>query len=399
MGAPHGNLRQRRERAILYPRMSQPDIPQARYGRERVCPGCGTRVAQKARICFLCGASLNDMPRRRLSMPWADLFLFAVIGGVLALWWLRPPAAPAADPIAQGNREPPTLAQRQAVPIRDLSDVQGSSDDLPLATSTPVPTSTATLEPSPSPLPAPIRYRVKAGDTVVAIAKLYGSTAKDIIQANGLSADGRLKVGQELIVPLAGPIGGPGPDVTSTPSGGTLIVTVQAGDTVSGIALRYRSQIDWILKANNMAATDILRIGQPLTVPLSPATPTPTMTAVMTPQTPTATPEPELRAPALLAPADGSVMSGEDGIVLSWAAVDVLAADEWYVVTLRPIERSGARVTWWTKGTTWRLPSEYRGTSRAGVDFTWQVQVRSDAQGRPGVPASPASTERRFTWH
>jgi hypothetical protein len=55
-------------------------------------------------------------------------------------------------------------------------------------------------------------------------------------------------------------------------------------------------------------------------------------------------------------------------------------------------------VTWWTKGTTWRLPAEYRGTSQAGVDFNWQVQVRTDAEGRPGAAASPLSAERRFTW-
>jgi LysM repeat protein len=380
--------------------MSQPDIPQARYGRERVCPRCGTRVAQKARICFFCGASLNDMPRRRFSMPWADLFLFAVIGGVLALWWLRPAATPAGQQIAQGDRKPLALAQPQAAATGDLVplDARGNSDDLPLATPTLVPVPTATLQPSPTLLLAPIRYKVKAGDTVIAIAKLYGATTKDIIQANSLSADGQLRVGQELVVPIAGPSGGPGPGVTPTPSGGTLIITVQAGDTVSDIALRYHSQIDWILKANNMAPADFLHIGQPLTVPLSAAPPTPTMTAVMAPQAPTVTPEPGLRAPALLMPPDGSVLSGEDAIVLSWTAVGVLAADEWYVVTLHPVERSTAPVTWWTKGTTWRLPAEYRGTSQAGVDFNWQAQVRTDAEGRPGAAASPLSAERRFTW-
>lgn len=332
-------------------------------------------------------------------MPWADLFLFAVIGGVLALWWLRPAAAPVEQQIAQGDRKPLALAQPQATATGDLVplDARGNSDDLPLATPTLVPVPTATLQPSPSALPAPIRYKVKAGDTVVTIAKLYGAAAKDIIQANSLSADGQLKVGQELVVPVAGAIGGPGPGVTPTPSGGTLIITVQAGDTISDIALRYHSQIDWILKANNMAPADFLHIGQPLTVPLSAATPTPTMTAVMAPQAPTATPEPGLRAPALLTPPDGGVLSGEDGIVLSWTAVAVLAADEWYVVTLHPVERSAAPVTWWTKGTTWRLPTEYRGTSQAGVDFNWQVQVRTDREGAARRGCQPS--QRRASFH
>lgn len=346
------------------------------------------------------------MPRRRFNTPWADLFLFAAIAGVLGLWWLRPPAAPTGQQVAQADRGALALAPSQVAPTRALVSTEnaGGSDDLPVATPTAEPSPTATLAPAPTELPAPARHKVKAGDTVIAIAKLYGSTVKDVIQANSLSADGQLRVGQELVIPVAGAVGGPGTSITPTPVGGTLIITVQAGDTVSDIALRYHSQIDWILKANKMAPTDYLRIGQPLTVPLSPATPTPTMTAVTTPQTPTATPEPGLRAPALLAPPDGSILSGEDGAVLSWTSVGVLASDEWYVVTLRPAAPGSASITWWTKGTTWRVPAEYRGAGQAGVDFRWQVQVRADTEGQPGAEgrsgtaASPSSVERRFTW-
>jgi LysM repeat protein len=380
--------------------MSQPDIPQARYGRERVCPRCGTRVAQKAQTCFFCGAALNELPRRPLRLPWADLFLFAVIAGVIALWWLRPPAAPSGQQIAQLDRGDSLLAQSQATPMQGVlpADGQGNSEDLPPATPTPAPTPTPSPQSTATTLASPVRHTVKAGDTVDAIAKLHNSTIKDIIQANNLTADGKLKVGQELIVPIAGPMGGPGLGPTATPSGGAMVYTVQAGDTVSDIAVRLHSQIDWILKANNLGPKDYLRIGQSLTVPLSPATPTPVVTAVVTPQTPTVTPEPGLRAPSLLTPPDGGTVSDQDGVVLSWTAVGVLGADEWYVVTLRTEERSAAPVTWWTKGTTWRLPSEYRGSSQAGVDFRWQVQVRTGAPGGPSEPASPLSAERRFTW-
>ena len=62
----------------------------------------------------------------------------------------------------------------------------------------------------------------------------------------------------------------------------------------------------------------------------------------------------------------------------------------------RRAERSAA-VTWWTKGTTWRLPAEYRGTSQAGVDFNWQVQVRTRREGmRTAVaPCQPSQTHER----
>ena len=116
------------------------------------------------------------------------------------------------------------------------------------------------------------------------------------------------------------------------------------------------------------------------------------------PVTPSPTPVPGLRAPALLTPADGAVLTGQDSVLLSWTSVGILQSDQWYVVTLRNSERNTAAVTWWTKGTTWRLGPEYRGATQAGVDFTWRVQVRAGSAEQPGDAASPVSAERRFTW-
>jgi LysM repeat protein len=374
--------------------MSQPDNPQARYGRERVCPHCGTRVAQKATSCFFCGAALNAMPRRRVSLPWADLFLFAVIGAVVIVWWLRPPATPVRSEAVQVARQDTIQTPEKAVPTPHLLAME---DDVPATVApTPLPEPSATPQPTPTILAAPVRHKVAKGDTVDAIAKRYNTVAKDIIQANGLRVDARLSIGQELIIPVAGPMGGPGPTVT--PSKDTLIYTVQSGDTVSGIAQRFGSQIDWILQANKMKATDFLRIGQPLTVPRTPATATPMPTVEVIPVTPSPTPVPTLRAPALLAPADGAVLTGQGSVLLNWTSVGILQPDQWYVVTLKKGERNTAATMWWTKGTTWRLGSEFRGSTQAGVDYTWRVQVRAGSAEEPGDVASPASEERRFTW-
>ncbi len=200
----------------------------------------------------------------------------------------------------------------------------------------------------------------------------------------------------DLVIPVAGPMGGPGP--TLTPNKDTLVYSVQSGDTISGIAQRFGSTIDWILQANKMKPTDYLRIGQSLTVPRTPATPTPAPTVEVIAVTPSPTSVPGLRAPALLTPADGSVLTGQDSVLLSWTSVGILPPDQWYVVTLRNSERNTAAVTWWTKGTTWRLGPEYRGSTQAGVDFTWRVQVRAGSSELPGDAASPPSAERRFTW-
>lgn len=368
--------------------MSQPDIPHISYGRQRVCRHCGTRVAQKAQTCFFCGAPLDTAPRRRINLPWADLLLFAVIGGVLAFWWLRAPEAPETWQLAQQERQ----ARSTEVPV-----IAMLSEELP-PTATPQPTPlppTATPQSPPTETPGPIRHKVAAGESVAAIAAKYGSTIKEIIEANSLSADGRLSVGQELIIPVAGPSGGPGPTPTA---GGGLMYIVKSGDTLSGIAERYGSRVDWILTANNLNPADYLRVGQALLVPLAPITPTPTPTAPVTPQAPTPTQVPTLAAPTLLSPPDGSVISGQNEVTLTWMAVGTLKADEWYVVTLFAGDKPRPAATWWTKSTAWRLPAALRGTTRAGVDFTWRVQVRRGSPEQPGPAISPSSVERRFTW-
>ena len=379
--------------------MSQPDIPRPSYGQQRSCPHCGTRVAQKAQTCFFCGGLLDSAPRRRLRLPWADLVLFAAIASVLAVWWLRAPDAP--DTRSSSSVQA-VLSAQQPNPSPTVAIVAALQLDDP--TSTPVPTLAPTATPlptatflPPTPTPAgPTRHKVQAGDTVIAIAAKYGSTVKDIISANNLSADGRLGVGQELLIPVAGPSGGPGP--TPTPGTTGLMYNVRAGDTISGLATRHKSQVDWILKANNIQAGDTLRIGQALLIPLVPATPTPIPTEPVTPLPPTPTEIPAFSAPQLLTPGDAASISGQDSVLLSWTSVGVLAPEEWYVVTLKSPEKATAVASWWTKNTSWRLPDDYRPKGSAGLDYTWQVQVRRGGQDEPGESVSPVSETRRFTW-
>lgn len=378
--------------------MSQPDIPRPSYGQQRSCPHCGTRVAQKAQTCFFCGAILDTAPRRRLRLPWADLVLFAAIAGVLGVWWLHAPDAPDARTAESvqvlSAKSPGATSTVAIVAALQLDDPTLTPTPTFAPTSTPVPTATP-LAATPSPV-EPTRHKVQAGDSVAAIAQKYGSTIKDIISANSLGADGRLSVGQELLIPVPGPSGGPGPTATASTTG--LMYNVQSGDTISGIATRYKSQVDWILRANDIKPGDILHIGQPLLIPLIPATPTSAPTEATTPLPPTPTAVPGLGAPQLLTPADGATIAGGESVLLSWTSVGVLATDEWYVVTLKSPEKATAIATWWTKNTSWRLPTDYRPTGSAGLDYTWLVQVRSGGEDKGSTAVSPASTNRRFTW-
>ncbi len=276
----------------------------------------------------------------------------------------------------------------------ELDDPTATPQPTPMPTATTVPTET--FVPVPLTPVGPVRHKVKSGDTVSAIAALYGSTSGEVIQANGLSADGRLSVGQELLIPGAGGSGGAGPTTTPGPAG--LMVTVKSGDTISGLAERHQSRIDWIMQANGIKAGETLHIGRALLIPLIPATPTPTPTIPTTPLPDTPTATPGLAAPQLLTPGDAATIAGEDSVLLSWTSVGVLAPEEWYVVTLKSPEKETSIATWWTKSTSWRLPAEYRPTGSAGVDYTWRVQVRKGGADQPGETVSPPSAGRRFTW-
>jgi len=236
---------------------------------------------------------------------------------------------------------------------------------------------------------------VKAGDTVLSIAAAYGATARDIISANGLSANGFLRVGQELLIPVSGPSGGPGP--TATSQGGTLVYTVQAGDTISLIADRFGSTMEWIFAANGLKPNAVLHIGQSLQIPLSNVTPTLTPTANVSPS-PTPTPGLPYRSPVLLVPEDGAVITSVREVLLTWTSVGTLSKDQWYVVTLQTPGSQGAIAPFWTKGSSWRVPSDLRPAGRAPAVVTWQVQVLTGSPGNPGKPVSPPSTARKFRW-
>ncbi len=294
------------------------------------------------------------------------------------------------------------LALRTSSPLRAAA--QTPTADLaaellieaPPSSTAPAPEPTSTPAPLPTVNTEPTRHKVKQGDTLGAIAALYKSTVKDIADANGLPANAILQVGQELLIPVPGPSGGPGP--TSTPAGGALMYSVQAGDTLFGLALRFGSQVDWILQANNLKAGDVLHIGQALLIPLSSNTPTPTPTE---PPAPSPTPTMRslsFRAPEPLSPANGSFVSSPDGILLSWTSTGTLVESQWYVVTVWGGEDKSPLVTHWTRSSSWRLPTEYRTAHAAPVDFTWQVQVRSGTPDGASEGLSLPSATRRFTW-
>lgn len=351
-----------------------------------MCPHCGARVAQKAETCFYCNGSLAAAPRLRRAIPWADLILFCFIGGLFAIWWLR---APGSSSEAQMAQLTPLAATMAAPALRPT---------ITPTVPTPAPTPTNTPQPTATPAPTPIKHKVGAGESLGIIADKYSSTAKEIAEANDLTVSSIIHPGDELIIPAPKPGGAPQP--TPTPTGGTLLYSVQAGDTISEIADRFDSRIDWILDANKRKATDMLRPGDRLLIPLSNRTPTPPPSA-----TPTITPPPSptsdivLRPPILLAPPNNATIAGDSEALLRWASSAVLSKDQWYVVTVQVMDSDAQVAPHWTKGTQWRLPAEVRAAGQETTRFSWQVQVLTGAPDQPDArPASPPSETRVFSW-
>jgi LysM repeat protein len=149
-------------------------------------------------------------------------------------------------------------------------------------------------------------YTVQRGDTLYSIARRYGTTVNAIAQANGILNPSYIYVGQVLCIPS----GGAAPVLT----GGYY--TVQRGDTLYSIALRYGTSVWAIVAANNIANPSLIYPGQVLLIPglgvtpppppPAPPAPTPTPTPTPTPQVAVCSPQVNITEPTVNAKLDGS---------------------------------------------------------------------------------------------
>ncbi|HUV30230.1 MAG TPA: LysM peptidoglycan-binding domain-containing protein [Acidobacteriota bacterium] len=96
-------------------------------------------------------------------------------------------------------------------------------------------------------------YKVKAGDTLWDIARAFGTTTGRIRRLNSLGRSSRIYPGQELTVEAGG-------------EADYVIHQVKRGETLSRIALRYRTTIARILAVNNLVDPDAIQIGDKLKI-------------------------------------------------------------------------------------------------------------------------------------
>lgn len=94
-----------------------------------------------------------------------------------------------------------------------------------------------------------VTYTVRPGNTLYGIAQFFGTTVKQIAQANGLVCPYTIYPGQELVLPI---------EEISAPR----YYVVRPGDNLSSIADRYGLEINSLLELNNFEDPNVIYPGQ-----------------------------------------------------------------------------------------------------------------------------------------
>lgn len=162
------------------------------------------------------------------------------------------------------------------------------------------PTPAATLTPDPAlgqPTSAPVPigadciHEVRAGETLFRLSLLYGVLVRDIANRSGVTNINQISIGQKLTIPGCGTTGAVPPPTSiplpsSTPFGavdssltgqaaasvgppvpsGTMY-TVEQGETLFEIALRFGVSVNDIAALNGIANINRILLGQELVIP------------------------------------------------------------------------------------------------------------------------------------
>jgi LysM repeat protein len=363
----------------------------------KLCPTCGTRLAENATRCVVCGSEFSATPKPKAKseksvqgarMPEVTLSLpvaLAVLAGFLVI------GAGSLYFTLKGTHQ---IQAPTAIPSPTTTVTLTSTP-----TDTLIPTDTPTLTPQP-----PVIYTVQAGDSCGAIASLYNSTVAEIISSNNLNSTcTNLVIGQKIKVPLPTPTQLPPATATLEPAAATraacqtVAYTVQANDTLSNIAAAYGVSMQAI-KDQNGLSTDSVFVAQKLEIPLC-------MRAATPGPSPTPTIPPPYTAPNLLLPADGAPFTlANDTITLQWASIGTLRSNESYQVTVVDVITDGARkLVAYETDTKFIVPVTFRPQDNSPHVMSWSVvtvrQTGTDDQGNPiWTVAGAVSLPRTFTW-
>ncbi len=145
------------------------------------------------------------------------------------------------------------------------------------ATLPPVLTEQPTVAPATAEAPVvaggPTTHVVQAGENLFRIALRYGVSLETVARANNIVNPAQIYVGQKLTIPAAGTTPPPGtatPPPTTPGTGNEIVYTVQPGDNLFRIALRYNMNYFYLAQYNGITNVNNLYAGQKIRIPVRP---------------------------------------------------------------------------------------------------------------------------------
>lgn len=143
----------------------------------------------------------------------------------------------------------------------------------------PMPPTGETIDPAipttyqpPAPGPDTIRmsettaYVVRKGEYLSGIARRFGLKVAEIMILNNLTDPDRIFEGQKLLLPGRVNLGTPAPPPRRAVTDGEGNYVVRSGDSLSAIAVRFKTTVKALKEANRLTS-DRIRAGQKLVVP------------------------------------------------------------------------------------------------------------------------------------
>ena len=103
-------------------------------------------------------------------------------------------------------------------------------------------------------------YIIKKGDTLYTIAKKFDTTVDELASMNDIANVDRIYAGQVLILPKKNT------DELTKDEDGTMLYTVKSGDTLYGIARKFRTTISKLINLNAITNPDMIYAGQVLKI-------------------------------------------------------------------------------------------------------------------------------------
>jgi hypothetical protein len=181
------------------------------------------------------------------------------------------------------------------------------------------------------------------------IAEYYGITANQLAEANSITIDSVLAVGQELVIPNQSATAEPTRTPTVTP-------------TLTPPAVKRK------LPTTRSTSTDTRSFSY--------------------------------QQPLLLAPVNNTVFENSDAsILLNWISVGILDSSEWYQVRIWKNSTQDEPILYYTRATSWRPPLGFYSSDKAPYTIRWQVVVVGSVMVDNTFDIkSPASAVYSFYW-